>query len=482
VKALPLFGSGINGKSPIVTAQRRLNCYAELRPDDDKAQIAFYGTPGLLLYKALSQTPDGSIRGMLASPNYLYVVAGSYLFKIHADGTADDVYTGTILTNSGPVSMAHNGTQILIVDGVAGYIFSAFDTPGGTLTVIADPDFPNGCKTCAFLSGFFIVENPSFNGRFQLSDSYNGSSWTGTQFATAEQDPDPLVAVDVDHGTLGLLGTKTIEYWQNVGALDFPFAPVIGATQEWGLAAQFSRAHVDNSVIFLAQNVQGQVQFMEFQGYQVVKISNNDIDAIINSFSTVTDAVAMSYLVDGHPMYQVTFPTANRSFLYDAQTQLWSEVQTGTALVNRHIGQYSVVFDNKIIVSDYSASNLYYFSSTTYTDNGATIKRQLQTRHVLRDFNVVGIDELYLNMETGVGIPTGQGSNPQIMLQVSRDDGRTFGPERWVSFGAGGRYRGPRAVWRRLGSGRDFVFKWTVTDPVKFAVTNGAVTLRERAQ
>ncbi len=64
------------------------------------------------------------------------------------------------------------------------------------------------------------------------------------------------------------------------------------------------------------------------------------------------------------------------------------------------------------------------------------------------------------------------------MLQVSKDQGRTFGTERWAQMGMVGQYKDHRAVWRRLGSGRDFVFKFTVTDPVKFAVVGGAALLR----
>jgi hypothetical protein len=69
-------------------------------------------------------------------------------------------------------------------------------------------------------------------------------------------------------------------------------------------------------------------------------------------------------------------------------------------------------------------------------------------------------------MEQGTGLVTGQGSNPQIMLQVSRDGGFTYGNEMWTSFGRMGEYN-KRAEWRRLGVSRNFVFKFRITDPVK---------------
>jgi hypothetical protein len=69
-------------------------------------------------------------------------------------------------------------------------------------------------------------------------------------------------------------------------------------------------------------------------------------------------------------------------------------------------------------------------------------------------------------MEAGTGLIDGQGEDPQLMMQVSKDGGHVFGNERWVSIGKQGRYRA-RAKFNRLGRSRDWVFKFRVTDPVK---------------
>ena len=66
--------------------------------------------------------------------------------------------------------------------------------------------------------------------------------------------------------------------------------------------------------------------------------------------------------------------------------------------------------------------------------------------------------------------------DPQVMLRVSRDGGRTFGNERWVPLGKMGEYYA-RVILRRLGSARDFVIQITVTDPVKFVLASGSVSL-----
>ena len=120
-------------------------------------------------------------------------------------------------------------------------------------------------------------------------------------------------------------------------------------------------------------------------------------------------------------------------------------------------------------MSDYVNGNLYQISPTTYTDNGIPIKRLLQSKH-LGDGNNISIDELFLDMETGVGLQNGQGSNPQIMLEVSKDGGRVFGNQRLLGFGKVGQYQSPRAIARRVANGRDIVLRVSMTDPVKFVI------------
>jgi len=69
-------------------------------------------------------------------------------------------------------------------------------------------------------------------------------------------------------------------------------------------------------------------------------------------------------------------------------------------------------------------------------------------------------------MEAGVGLLTGQGSDPQVMMQYSKDGGNTWSNEVWESFGQIGEY-GVRATFGPFGRARDWVFRFRVTDPVK---------------
>jgi len=79
---------------------------------------------------------------------------------------------------------------------------------------------------------------------------------------------------------------------------------------------------------------------------------------------------------------------------------------------------------------------------------------------------------LQLDIESGVGLNAGQGSDPQVMLRWSDDGGHTWSNEHWVSIGRIGEYY-TRAIWRRLGMTlklRDRVYEISMTDPVKTAI------------
>lgn len=475
-RVLPLFGESTFSKSAVVTRQRRLNVYFEQRKDADKTKVAIYGTPGLVKQFSVSTPLGVPVRGMMGTQNSLYVVAYNQFQDIKGNGAAQ--FTGSLASNSGQCSLAVNATfnQVLIVDGVSGYLY----TP---LTSIATlpASFPNGARTLTFVSDFFVAEQPG-SPYFWVSNANDGSTWNSLAFAAASAFPDTILAVDNLAGNLITFSQQHMEFWQASGNVPQPFVPIQSAANEWGLAAIFSRAHLAESIIFLAQNREGQVQFVQLSGFGYKIISDPDIESIVNGFDTVSDAVALSYGIDTHKFYQVSFPTANRTFLYDTSSGIWSEAQTGASLSPvRHTANLSAYYAGRTLVSDYATNAVYSFDPNTYTDNGATIAREIITRHVLSDFDRIRISSLYLDMETGVGLQSGQGVLPQLMVSYSKDNGRTWSSERWVSPGAVGNYLA-RVILRRFGSTRDATFKFRMTDPVKFVITNGALKVKATAQ
>ena len=460
-KTIPLFGVGLQGKSAVVTAQKRQNCYYEIQKENDRTKIAIYGTPGLELFVDFGDTPVRGKHPFIGNSN-LYVVHRGTFWEVNNAGVKTS--RGTINTTSGRVSLADNGTQIMLVDGTDGWIFN---TSSLAFTKITDVDFPSSPQTVTFNNSRFIV-NKGNTGQFYGSSSYDGLTWLGTDFATAESSPDNLVRVESSYGDVILFGEYTTEIWGDTGSSGFPYARISGAQFEWGLAARWSLTRFIDTFAFLGRNRIGEVGVFVLEGYKATKISDLELDHIINNYASVADATAFGYMLGGHPMYQINFPSAGYSWLYDASSGVWTSIKSYG--LTRHRAEIHSNFINQNIVSDYTNGRLYKIKSSAYTDNGDSIELELISKHVFESDMMLRLDSIQIDMETGVGLATGQGSNPLIMLQISKDGGRTFGNEIWVSFGEIGEYLS-RAIYRRGGRGRDFVFKLKITDPVKRVIT-----------
>lgn len=470
MKPIPLFGEGIRSISDIVTRQRRVNCFYILRKDSDRSNVIILGSPGSFSAYVLDDFP---IRGYHESGTSLYVVAGTTLFEVSIGGVITQ--RGSLPTASRLVGMADNGVDLIVVDGVTGYVMNLASK---TVTTITDPNFPYGCTTVAYINERYVAETPGSR-IFTCSAQLDGTTWTPFLFATKEDYSDNVQAVDVFNGLIILWGeAKSIEFWQDVGLFPLPYQKVVGATQTWGLAAKYSRTVLGNTIAFLGKSPDGGVQVLRLNGVTPMRISTDDIENEIRKFAVYSDAISLTYTVNGHSFLQITFPSAQRTFVYDSVTNIWSEAQTGLAVTARHYANLGVSFNGKNYFSDTSTGNIYQFDLDTYTDNGEQILREVCTRHLRNAGNELSLQDLYLDMEVGVGNTADPA--PQVSVQVSKDGGKNFGPEKIRSLGAVGQYL-KRVYFSRLGSGKDFVLRIRMTDPVKFVIASGSATVEDNS-
>lgn len=459
---VPLFGVGLKGKSPNVTAQHRVNVFGEIQKDADKTRIAFFGRAGRSRLTTAGDTPW---RGGIVVGDRMFGAHRDVLYEIDNAGSLTSL--GTISTTTGRVDMATDGAVVLITTGTNGY---TLDLSTDTLTLIADADFPQTAKTCTWLAGNFITDLGDGD---QFGISPDGTSWDALDVASAESAPDGLVRVFSDHGEIVLFGEATTEFWGVTGDADFPFAPVRGATIEYGLAARWSLTKYDSSIAGLFKNRMGQVQVLRLQGYTPVPLSDPEFDSIINGYVTVGDATGFARMQGGHPFYQINFPTAGKSWEYDGLTGMWGEVQHGL-LGMRDRAEFGLDFINRPRLFDYETGEIFTVDPSVYTDNGDPIKTVIVSRHFFNEYSRVTVNRLFIDFESGVGLATGQGSDPQVMLRVSRDGGHTWGNQLMTSMGKIGEYT-KRAEFRRLGTARDFVFEISITDPVKRVIVGAGI-------
>lgn len=466
---VPFFGVGMASKTPNVSAQKRVNAYLEFRPEDDKTRIVACGMHGLDVWSDTGLAAPA--RGGLEVGDYLYVVFGDSLRRFYYGDMVMSSSLGSLNTSSGKVGMSHNGLQVTIVDGTYGYTYTIAT---GSFAQISDAQFPGG-DTTWFLDGRTFVNDPN-TGAFYGSSTYDSTAWSATDFATAESSPDPLVAGCEDRGGHVLLGESNTEFWQNIGGSGFPYAITGGANAEYGLAARWSLAPWENGKIALVRNKLAGLQVAALVGYTWARVSDDDLEKEINGYEVTSDAAGFSYRFGGHPFYQLNFPTADRSWLYDGATGQWT-IRRSWGL-NRHCVELAFPLKGKTVMADYRDGTLYEPNLETYTENGEILEFELVSRHQtnMADYEDTPINELILDFERGVGISTGQGSDPMVMLTISKDGGHVWGNEIWLPLGAIGQYRW-RAIARRLGiaNNGDWTFKLRITDPVKRVLLGASI-------
>lgn len=452
MKQIPILGIGIQSGFPSVTAQERINCYVEELKDGEKSKVVVYGSAGKTTWIDLGDTP---IRGGISFGDYLYVVHRNNFYQINNAAVATVI--GTISTSSGAVSMATTGFEIFIADGTANaYVYTI------ATGILAASNSP-AISTCTFLDGF-IVGNEVDTGKYYWSGIYDALTWNALDFATAESNPDNLVAVFNSQGSIMLSGTFTTELIGNSAGEDSPFSR-IGYPLEWGLMAKSSIAKLGDSVAFLARNRMGEAQVVMMSGYNVQRISTHDLERILNASSTLEASTALSYMINGHQFYQLN--AAGTSWLFDTTTGMWTQLKSYG--IDRDKGEFGFNLINRILVSDYATGKLYELSSDVYADDSDPLVMELTGKHVFSGAEWITISELDLEMENGNGVTTGQGEIPMVSLQVSKDQGHTFCNERWASSGMIGKYK-TLIRWPRIGRSYNFNFKIKISDPVKRAI------------
>jgi hypothetical protein len=277
-----------------------------------------------------------------------------------------------------------------------------------------------------------------------------------------------------DHSVFIPFTDSTTEFWQDTGSPDFPYALIPGSSQEFGLKASWSMCKYDNSVAGIFTNKMGQANVSRLAGFRLQKISTHDLDHNINSYSNIDDAEGFGYNLTGHPMLQLGFPSAGATWEFGGLSSTWNERQDTNG--GRYWANKYATFLNRQLVSDYRNGNIYQIDDEEFTDNGSIMPMEVWSKHIWNDDKYLTIPQLQVDIESGVGTTTGQGSNPQLMLEISKDGGQTFTAVSWSSMGAIGQYT-QRVIWRRLGRARDWVLKLRITDPVKRVLTGASAEI-----
>lgn len=462
---IPFVGPTYQMEAVSFDHQRSVNLFPILSESGlSSSPAALRSTPGLSTFIDVGGGPH---RAAIESDGRAFVVSGDGFYEIFEDQTS--TLHGTLNTFTSNCQIADNPTQIMITDGTDGYIFTKSTD---TFAEITDVDFPTP-SSLTFQDGYFIVSKAD-SSQFHISSLNNGSSWAALDFTTVEGNPDDLVAVKSNRSNIWAFGTKTTEIYQNTGNATFPFQKIVGAFIQVGCAAPETVRNLYNTLFWLGVDENGDSSVWRSNGYNAERVSTQAIERLISTSNRFDESSAWTYYERGHAFYCLQVKGLNTTLVFDVSTGQWHERVYRNPVTNdeeQHRGATHMFVFNKHLVGDRETGVLYDMSLDYYSDFGNPLIKKRISPVLVAENALQTHAQFELDMEVGVGLTTGQGSDPQVMMRYSDNRGHTWSEELMRTYGAKGEYN-TRVVWHSLGQTRGRVYEISISDPVFVQINN----------
>ncbi len=460
-------GGAYRSRSRNIAADECHNLYPEVTEiSTEVKEGVLYGTPGL---KFLLHTSESACRGNFSQDALTVSVIGGTVYVVDVAG-ANASAVGSLANDGKPVSFAcngHGGEQLVMVGGGQLKVLNLI-----THVLSAGIALPlsNAPVQVEFIDGYFILSEAD-SLRVWFSAIEDGTLWDALDFFAVSLTSSNVVGIKALRDRIWVFQSQTTVLYYESGDLLNPFVPYPGSVMQEGASTPWGITIQGEQIYWLAQDNQGRARMVTSGDSSAVAISTVAISFELSSYSRLDDAEVLSYEQEGHPFIAWTFPSAETTWVYDTREQLWHQrdywnQSRGIATRWRARGICST--GQSIVVGDCQTGDLYTLDLDTFTDNGAIIRRMRQAPYLGNENQWFFLNRVELGIESGVGLNSGQGSDPQLMLEVSGDSGHSFGPVTTAPMGKMGEYQ-TLAQWFLLGRHRldRLVLRVTQTDPVR---------------
>lgn len=345
----------------LTTSTGRID-FAETRPG---ATTQFLGVnDGISLYLITTTGTVTVLNNVAISANTL------------ANPTVITTATAHGLTTGNIVYVVGNITSVPSING-ASYVVTVtspttFTIPvnvttagtGGTLGV-----FPTGNTTdLVYMDGYWCVMKSDFT--IWNCELDNPLIWDPTKFITAQMYEGSGVALARQNNYMFAFGTKSMQaFFDNANTTGSFLTNVEPAVQQVGCISNDSVGREENTVIWVSNSKLGGYTVWKLEGTSSTK--DIGIPAINRLFplegTNLATCEGQMLRVGGKLFYMLTLITADRTFMYDLDLDIWCEwtAADGTSFSCVMITQ----FNNILVVQHKTNGWLYNMSISTYQDD-----------------------------------------------------------------------------------------------------------------
>lgn len=462
---IPFPLSSLPGQNPYESAGRLVNAYSAPLQEGAPGPAVRRRAPGLATF-GTSGGYTGFRGSLLSGSNLFSAWNGHLVYHTSAGGAATLVGT---LAGTGKCIFARNNNttpQNIVVTENGAFVITTT-----TITAYPDADLPQPNAVC-FKDGYFFF---TIGDARCFASGLNTTAVNALDFTTCEAKSDTLLRPVPFGDWLILFGTLSTEFYINTAnETGFPF------TRSFVLPRGLISAHAvaghddgfGHALIFVADDC----GVYQITGYSADKVSPPDLDtriAAVVAAGNASDLEAMIYVVDGHPMWQLSCD--DWTWTLDLNSKQWHERQSYGILRSRM--SMSVRAFNKWLCGDTTAGNVAEISAATYMELGSPLVYRVESG-LVRGFPAnIRVARADFDIVRGVGDATGTdpiATDPQALVSWSDDGGVNWSVPLKVKLGRQQRTERPLRL-NRLGQAREQGRRWRidVSDPVYVGLIGG---------
>lgn len=262
-----------------------------------------------------------------------------------------------------------------------------------------------------------------------------------------------------------------------------------------GIAAPQSLAKTENELCWLGSGDDGHngIWSVALDG-KPKKISTFALDREIQGMRKTDDAFGFGYNYAGHHFYVITFPSSDKTFVYDFDTGSWHNRSTRDALLDIDHFWFPVFahqFNGQVYLGNYENNCLMKVVPNKHTEwDGRPIRRLRRSPIITSELANFIVNEFRIECNVGTTeqvnpfddmsvdhtgqVPDNAGYNPAVMARFSADGGNTWQALDDAFMGKTGEYN-YLCQWLGLGMARMGVIEVSLTAPVDFVITSSKI-------
>lgn len=324
-------------------------------------------TPGV------STTTDGEVtwlyKGTYDGTN-IWVAAAAYAVGNEVIPTVENGFWYEVIISDGAAGGTEPTWPLIIGDTVVldGVTYECKGQYGG----FPSPHIP----TPAFMDGYvFLPKSNSLD--IYGSDTTAPLSWGPLNFAGAESYPDPLIALARQNNFITALGTESIEFMYNyakanqITDFDTPLDRYESLVIQTGCLNRNAILQSERTLVFIGRSKLGGKAVWRLDGSNAKEISTEYVEKFIDLENSSSNITGFSMRIIGHMLFVMTLPTANKTFVYDLEENMWSEWRYSTGKLPFLT---SVDADGIVLLQHATNGKMYKLNSTVYQDFGTDIE------------------------------------------------------------------------------------------------------------